>query len=90
MSEAVPAGVRLPAVRHDAKGRRRVDRRAVAALALPLMANSSLQLVLNLTDTWFIGHLSTDALAAMGAVHFLALVFLIALGGVGFVVQTLV
>lgn len=83
-------GPRLPAVRIDAQGRRRVDLRAVAALALPLMANSTLQLVLNLTDTWFIGHLSTDALAAMGAVHFFALVFLIALGGVGFVVQTLV
>jgi len=62
--------------------------RAVLALALPLMMNSAVQLILNLTDTWFIGRLSTSAMAAMGAVHFLAIVFLLALGGVGFVVQS--
>ena len=40
--------------------------RAVLALALPLMMNSAVQLILNLTDTWFIGRLSTSAMAAMG------------------------
>ena len=79
---------RLPAVRLDAAGKRHVDLRAVTLLALPLMLNSAMQLVLNLTDTWFIGRLSTEAMAAMGAVHFLAIVFLLALGGVGLAVQT--
>lgn len=60
------------------------------SLALPLMVNSAVQLILNLTDAWFIGRLSTEAVAAQGAVHFLAIVFLLAVGGVGFAVQTLV
>jgi len=81
---------RIPAVRLDRSGRRHVDLRAVMALALPLMLNSAVQLVLNLTDTWFIGRLSTAAMAAMGAVHFLAIVFLLALGGVGLAVQSFV
>jgi MATE family multidrug resistance protein len=64
--------------------------RAVAALALPLMLNSAVQLVLNLTDTWFIGRLSMQAMAALGATHFLAIVFFLAFGGVGLCIQTLV
>ena len=58
----------LPALRHDAAGRPRIDYRAVIALAAPLFLNSSIQAVLNLTDTWFLGHISTDAVAAVGAV----------------------
>ena len=58
----------LPAQRIDAAGRARVDTRAVAALALPLMLNSSLQAIVSLTDTWFVGHISTAAIAGMGAV----------------------
>ena len=81
---------RVPAVRHDGHGRRRVDMRAVAALALPLMLNSAVQLVLNLTDAWFIGRLSVQAMAALGATHFLAIVFFLAFGGVGLCIQTLV
>jgi MATE family multidrug resistance protein len=81
---------RLPALRVDSAGRRHVDLRAVTLLALPLMLNSAVQMVLNLTDTWFIGRLSTEAMAAMGAVHFLAIMFMILLGGVGLAVQTLV
>ena len=80
----------LPAQRHDAAGRPRVDYRAVLALAWPFVLNSSVQAVLNLTDTWFIGRLSTQALAAMGAVYWLVLVFVLLLGGVGIAVQTLV
>ena len=87
---ASPPPGRLPAVRHDATGRRRVDMGAVAALALPLMLNSAVQLVLNLTDTWFIGRLSMQAMAALGATHFLAIVFFLAFGGVGLCIQTLV
>lgn len=85
-----PRTSRVPAVRVDAQGKRHVDLQAVAGLALPLMLNSAVQLILNLTDTWFIGRISTEAMAAMGATHFLAIVFLLALGGVGLCVQTLV
>ncbi|PZP64469.1 MAG: MATE family efflux transporter [Azospira oryzae] len=81
---------RLPAVRFDAEGRPRVDLRAVGRLAVPLAANSALQAVLNLTDTWFIGRLSPDATAAIGAVHFLVIVCLLVVGGAGLAVQPLV
>ena len=80
----------LPALRHDADGRRHIDMRAVAVLALPLVLNSTVQAVLNLTDTWFIGRLSTSATAAIAAVHWLALLALFLIGGVAMGVQTLV
>src|SRR5438128_12418188 len=80
----------LPAQRIDAAGRAHVDQRAVLALALPLMANSGVQIVLNLTDMWFIGHISTKALAAVGAVQWLVLVVMLVLGGVVAAVQTVV
>ena len=80
----------LPARRIDAAGRAHVDQRAVLALALPLMANSAVQIVLNLTDMWFIGHISTKALAAVGAVQWLVLVVVLVLGGVVAAVQTVV
>ena len=80
----------LPARRIDAAGREHVDQRAVLALALPLMANSAVQIVLNLTDMWFIGHISTKALAAVGAVQWLVLVVVLVLGGVVAAVQTVV
>ena len=66
-----------------------VDQRAVLALALPLMANSAIQLVLNLTDMWFIGRISTRALAGVGAVQWLVFVVILVLGGAGTVVQTI-
>jgi MATE family multidrug resistance protein len=80
----------LPAQRHDAEGRVHVAYRSVIALAWPFMLNSSVQALLNLTDTWFVGHISTQAVAAMAAVHWLVLVFVLLLGGVGIAVQTLV
>ena len=80
----------LPAQRIDAAGRTHVDQRAVLALALPLMANSAVQIVLNLTDMWFIGRISTQALAAVGAVQWLILVIVLVLGGPGQAVQTMV
>ena len=79
----------LPAVRYDVHGKRHVDYRAVVALAAPLFLNSAVQAVLSLTDTWFIGRLSVQAVAAMGATFFLVLVFLLLFGGVGLAVQTL-
>jgi MATE family multidrug resistance protein len=80
----------LPAQRIDAAGRTHVDQRAVLALALPLMANSAVQIVLNLTDMWFMGRISTRALAAVGAVQWLVVVVVLVLGGAGTAVQTLV
>ncbi len=82
--------VSLPAQRIDADGRPRVDYRAVAALALPLMLNSSLQAIISLTDTWYVGHISTAAIAGMGAVYWIVLLFLMLIGGVGLAVQTFV
>src|SRR4051812_43524540 len=80
----------LPAQRFDAAGRAHVDLRAVLALALPLVANSAVQMLLNLTDIWFIGHISTSALAAVGAVQWQVLVVVFILGGIGMAVQTVV
>ena len=80
----------LPAQRIDAAGHAHVDQRAVLALALPLMANSAVQIILNLTDMWFIGHISTQALAAVGTVQWLVLAVMLVLGGVGAAVQTVV
>ena len=82
-----PALSRLPAVILDADGRSRVDLRAVIALALPLFINSSIQALLNLTDTWFIGRLSTDATAAVGATYWFMIVGILFFGGPGMAVQ---
>lgn len=88
-ASAARAG-QLPAQRIDVHGIAHVDYRAVLALAGPFMLNSAVQAVLNLTDTWFIGRISIDAMAAIGAVYWLVLVFVLLLGGVGIAVQTLV
>lgn len=79
---------RVPARRFDAAGIAHIDQRAIVALAMPLIANSAVQLVLSLTDVWFIGRISTQALAAVSAVHWLAIVVLMVLSGVGMAVQT--
>jgi len=80
-AQAAPAALRLPAQRTDAAGHTHVDQRAVLALALPLMLNSAVQIVLNLTDMWFMGRISTKALAAVGAVQWLVVVVVLVLGG---------
>jgi multidrug resistance protein, MATE family len=77
-----------PAQRTDAAGRTHVDYRAIWLLAGPLMANSAVQSVLNLTDTWFVSRLSTTATAAMSAIYWIVLCAIILLGGVGMAVQT--
>jgi MATE family multidrug resistance protein len=79
----------LPASRIGADGRARVDYRAVWALAGPLIANSAVQAVLNLTDTWFVGRISTTALAAVSAIYWIVLCAIILLGGIGMATQTL-
>ncbi len=80
----------LPARRVGPDGRAHVDLRAVARFAAPLMATNAIQALLNLTDTWFIGRLSTDALAAMSAIYWVMTCAILVLGGVGFAVQTFV
>ena len=83
------AATGLPAQHIDSHGRAHVDFRAVLALALPLMANSAVQIILNLTDMWFVGHISTAAIAAVGAVQWMILAVVFVLGGAGMAVQTL-
>ena len=87
---AAGSGLALPARRVGPDGRARVDHRAVAALAVPLMVNSSLQAVINLTDTWFVGHISTTAMAGMAAIFWLVFFFVMLVGGIGLSVQTFV
>ena len=80
---AQQSSLRLPAVKHDARGQRRVDLRMVISLALPLFVNSGIQALLNLTDTWFIGRISTDATAAVGASYWFVIVAILFFGGPG-------
>jgi MATE family multidrug resistance protein len=80
----------LPGQALSRSGRARLDYIAVAGLAFPFMVNSAVQAVLNATDTWFIGRVSPSATAAIGAVYWPVLVFMLLLGGVGLAVQTLV
>ena len=80
----------LPGQALSRSGRPRLDYFAVASLAFPFMVNSAVQAVLNATDTWFIGRVSPAATAAIGAVYWPVLVFVLLLGGVGLAVQTLV
>jgi MATE family multidrug resistance protein len=80
----------LPGQALSASGRPRLDYAAVARLALPFMLNSAVQAVLNATDTWFIGRLSPMATAAIAAVYWPVLVFVLLFGGVGLSVQTVV
>jgi multidrug resistance protein, MATE family len=85
-----PIPLQLPGQITDSVGRTRVDWKLVLALAGPFMANSAVQAVLNLTDTWFIGRISTQALSAIASIHWIVLVCIMLLGGVGLAVQTIV
>jgi len=80
----------LPAQRVDAAGRVHVNMREILKLAAPLMATNAVQALLNLTDLWFIGRLSTDAVAAMGAIYWILTCAVLLFGGVGLAVQTFV
>lgn len=63
---------------------------ALLRLAGPLMLTNVVQAALNLTDTWFLGRLSTAAVAAMSAIYWLMTCAILVLGGVGLAVQTFV
>ncbi|HWG69998.1 MAG TPA: MATE family efflux transporter [Steroidobacteraceae bacterium] len=87
--QAAPSGQGLlPGQRLGSSGRPRLDYFAVASLAFPFMLNSTVQAVLNATDTWFIARLSPAATAAIGAVYWPILVFVLLFGGIGLSVQT--
>ncbi|MEO8061967.1 MAG: MATE family efflux transporter [Pseudomonadota bacterium] len=80
----------FPAQRFDAAGKPHVDLREILKLAAPLMATNAVQALLNLTDLWFIGRLSTDAVAAMGSIYWIMSCAILLFGGVGLAVQTFV
>ena len=73
-----------------ADGTKYISYRTVLVPALPLMASSAVQIVLSLTDAWFIGRISTPALAAVGAVQLMVLALVLVFGGVAAAVQTVV
>jgi len=83
-------GPMLPAQRIDAAGKPHVRLREVLRLAAPLMVTNAVQALLNLTDLWFIGRISTDAVAAMGAIYWILTCAILLFGGVGLAVQTFV
>jgi MATE family multidrug resistance protein len=78
----------LPAARVAADGRLRIDWSALLRIAAPLMVTNAIQSILSLTDTWYIGRLSTEAVAAIGAIYWLITCVVLILGGVGLAVQT--
>ena len=82
------ASTGLPAARMAADGRLRVDWSALLRIAAPLMVTNAIQSILSLTDTWYIGRLSTEAVAAIGAIYWLVTCVVLVLGGVGLAVQT--
>ena len=71
-------------------GRPQVSLRAVLFLAFPLFLHAGLQGLLNLIDTWFVGQISTSALAGVGGIYWLILGALFFLTGMGMAVQTVV
>ncbi len=84
------ADKRLPAVLYAPDGSRRVDYRAVLAIAWPLFVQFGVQAVMNVTDTWFVGRLGANAVAGMNAVNFSSFTLLLLFGGCAMAVQTVV
>jgi len=80
----------LPVCRLDEAGARHVDFPALLRLAAPLMLTNAIQALLNLTDTWFIGHISSTAVAAISAIYWLLSCLILLFGGVGLAVQSFV
>ena len=63
--------------------------RQLLKLAAPLVVASSVQVVLGLTDTWFVGRLSVGALAAMASVQWLSVAMIMLIGGASLAAQVL-
>ncbi len=62
----------------------------ILRLAGPLFATNAIQAVLNVTDTWFLGRLATDAVAAMSAIYWIISCVTMLLAGVALMVQSYV
>ncbi len=80
----------LPAMRVGKDGRPSVSGAAVLALAAPRIITNVVQAALNLTDTWFLGRLSTAAVASMSAIYWMMTCIILVFGGVGLAVQAFV
>ena len=80
----------LPAQRICSSGAPLMDYGAVFSIAIPLMANSAVQILLSVVDTWFIGHISPRALAAVGAAQGLIFCIMTVVSGAATPVQPIV
>lgn len=78
------------AKRIDSSGLADIDQRGLLLLAFPLMVSNGLQVVLNLIDLCFLGRISTQAVAAVGAVQWFIVVVLLMLGCAGTAIQATV
>ena len=78
------------AQRLDARGIPRVDHGVVLRLAMPLALSAGIQALMGITDTWFIGQISSQALAGMNAAWLPTQVALTPFMSLGRAVQTLV
>ena len=64
------------------------DYRAIGRLAYPLIVSGMIQASFNVSDTWFVGRLSTDATAAIAAVNWLDYCGVLLFSGLAMAVQT--
>lgn len=71
-----------------APARERVDHRRVWRLATPLIFSGLIQTLFSLTDTWFVGRISSQATAAVAAVYGLTFSGMVVLGAAALSVQT--
>ena len=62
----------------------------ILKLAGPLLVTNAIQAILNVTDTWFLGRLSTEAVAAMAAIYWIVSCITMLLAGVALMVQSYV
>jgi MATE family multidrug resistance protein len=67
-----------------------VRSRDILRLAAPLLLTNAIQALLNVTDTWFIGRLSTESVAAMSAIYWIISSITMLLAGVALMVQSYV
>jgi MATE family multidrug resistance protein len=62
----------------------------ILRLAGPLLVTNAIQAILNLTDVWFLGRLSTEAVAAISAIYWIVSCVTMLLAGVSLIVQSFV
>ena len=73
----------LPALKVTSKGKKAIDYYAIATRGFPLFLDSLTYILVNLTDTWKVGRISTDATAAIGAINWLMFVCIMILACIG-------